>query len=386
MNGNIEFKPWEKEFVAQVSAVARRNEETALEVGRLTEELVAKAGGITYGEQTIARVARHPEIGCTAQYIRECWAIYRLDKAHGAELSRYPGLSKSTQYQLARVLGTKKWPKSIPADKVDEEKKKLVFACAATASELAMTAEEVGGLVSAELDKLGLLRKSNRQKQSPPASKKPALHALAASSAAPQPELATGNDIDDDDPRGRLIRLLNEAMALSQKLAEEGPDAALADIVADAAKKLVAAAKNLRMARRSGAVNVSPARIAESRDGSVQPCPQSPNTETEATVVQLLDGEVRTATLTMAERKASGELRLRFNVVLPDGTHEVYGTATGKDAKRWATILGAFFPAGDPLGQWPLGAECRVVLREKGQGVAVKYVADICDLAVAKVA
>ncbi|NQU09209.1 hypothetical protein HQ590_00340, partial [bacterium] len=72
-------------------------------IGQLTDRYISQCGGTRYGEKTLDRIARHPDLACSVMEITRCWNLYRLSHQYGDLLSDTK-LCMSAKYELARVM------------------------------------------------------------------------------------------------------------------------------------------------------------------------------------------------------------------------------------------------------------------------------------------
>ena len=94
-----------EQAVEAINAEIRKENRSRLKVGEIVENVVAAAGGTRYGEQTIAALARDPDLECSGEHLRKCWHSFLLQRDYGTKLdSEFPKLKFGHRYELSRFL------------------------------------------------------------------------------------------------------------------------------------------------------------------------------------------------------------------------------------------------------------------------------------------
>jgi hypothetical protein len=217
--------------IKEISEIAAKLAHHSFSIGKITNDLIERAGGTGYGDQVIHRIALHPKIGCSEQHLRRCWEYHRVYAAYGAELEKFP-LCESGKYELARFLDK---------DLGQSEEKRWIFACAKRAQEENQSVEEIARSVSNILNQLDKLRKRNHatprnQQQATPKSKLDAgwphtgIESFKAAAevfdklAPPEHHAHLGRN---ELGRG-LIIVLRPLIGIAKSLTNKGPDPDLA--------------------------------------------------------------------------------------------------------------------------------------------------------------
>jgi hypothetical protein len=153
--GGIVYGPAEEHAVESINAEMRVVNGARLAIGRIVDELVQERGDESrYGEDTLGRLSRHPNLGCCEENLRRYWHYYLLLKEYGDELRQVaPSLSYSHHYQLSRILDTED----------EDSQRETIVALAKKAADEGLTATELQEAISAHLDTIGKLTGGGRK-------------------------------------------------------------------------------------------------------------------------------------------------------------------------------------------------------------------------------
>ena len=221
----IHYTAKEKDYILSIAEALRMIEKSGDKIGKLVDALVALKGGIEYGGETIERIAAHPDINCSAQHLRRCWNLYRFNSAYSSMISpEHKKVCRSAKYQISRLL-------DLEADV--KEMLVIVEECIHQTVERRLTVDEVRDMVSRRLDEFGKSRKKSTKKtpKAQPAEEKngvasgPDLVKFAERlSLMADPEMFDAALMSSSEIRLGLVRLLSEAIAISHRLPESGPN------------------------------------------------------------------------------------------------------------------------------------------------------------------
>ena len=235
----IRYTTKEVALISSISEQLQAVDKAGEKIGGLVEMLVTNRGGIGYGDETIKRIAAHPDIHCSEQYLRKCWNLHRLTTAYGDKMSdEHKQVCRSAMFQIARLL-----------DLNEDQNTLLVFIdeCIHQTVSRHLSVDEVGAMVSRRLDEFGKLRKK-------PASKKPKEANIGSKVVATSegdlvgfadsisymsdPEKFDVHRISSAETRMGLTRLISELVAISYRLPNGGPNHDLGNILIKKGREL----------------------------------------------------------------------------------------------------------------------------------------------------
>jgi hypothetical protein len=139
-------KPYDDAETALAGKIARatgHQSTTMREVGCIVAAWMTHIGAKPrWGTFLVARIAKHPKLDVSRQYIYQCWHVHELVEQHGAALAKFK-LRDSALVQLARITQARHL--------TAEKQRQLLLACAAKAAKEKLPVDAVRREVSVAL-------------------------------------------------------------------------------------------------------------------------------------------------------------------------------------------------------------------------------------------
>ena len=241
----IHYTAKEEKLIRPIAEALRAVDKYGDKIGKLVDKLIAEKGGIEYGEQTIERIASHPDVNCSAQHLRRCWNLYRFNSAYSSMISpEHEKLCRSAKYQIARLL-----------DLEMDVKEMLVIVedCIHQIVKRRLTVDEVRDMVSRRLDEFGKPRKKPKKATATVATSPVVVvsdefdlvNIADSISWMSDPEKFEVRRILAPETRMGLTRLIGELVSISYRLPEGGPNEDFGNILMKKGRELVEIGRQL---------------------------------------------------------------------------------------------------------------------------------------------
>lgn len=248
-----------EKFVVAAVPLVKRATDNALALGKLVDELVTQVG-TEYGQHTIDKAAADDRLACSAQWLRRCWAVYRLTNKFGVELkTKYPRLSKSHLYQIARILAADLKPTEDQT--VKQQQEKWIHAFATEATRRSLTVDELRKLVSNVVGTFSKKPTASQHDDTQQSSDELTAEALDNAtheiSRVAAPAAITSGKVTLTEARTVVVRVLDQVVTAAEQLIGHGQDGIMADHLKSVAARLTAIAAKL--AEINTNANIAPA-------------------------------------------------------------------------------------------------------------------------------
>ena len=234
----IRYTANEKKIIRWLAEELQAEKKAIVKIGQHIDTLV-RLGGIIHGDETIEKIAKHPDINCSSQHLRYCWNLHRLVTEYAQKITaEWKEVCHSAMFQIARLLALQDDEKIMLAD-IDDCIHKTVV------RDLAV--DEVREMVSRRLDEFGKLRKKPKE-QMPKV--KPAEAKVVVTDEFDLVNIADGLSWMSDpekfevcrivapETRMGLTRLISELVSISRRLPDVGPNEDLGNVLIKKGREL----------------------------------------------------------------------------------------------------------------------------------------------------